>query len=109
MTDKEWTGYKMTTIGSLILMIAFVFVLFFAPNVKILVLGEVLCGIPWGAFQSYVLSFDTVKSPCANRTDSVTPAYASEVAPVKLRPYLTTFINSAFSLGLQPIFTNTLY
>jgi SP family general alpha glucoside:H+ symporter-like MFS transporter len=43
-----WTsdryGYKMTTIGSLVLMIAFVFVLFFAPNVKILVLGEVLCG-----------------------------------------------------------------
>lgn len=29
-------------------------------------------GIPWGAFQS------------------VTPAYASEVAPVVLRPYLTT-------------------
>jgi SP family general alpha glucoside:H+ symporter-like MFS transporter len=43
-----WTadryGYKMTTIGSLVLMILFVFVLFFAPNVKILVLGEVLCG-----------------------------------------------------------------
>lgn len=43
----------MTTIGSLILMIAFIFVLFFAPNIKILVLGEVLCGIPWGAFQRY--------------------------------------------------------
>jgi SP family general alpha glucoside:H+ symporter-like MFS transporter len=43
-----WTsdryGYKVTTIGSLILMIAFIFVLFFAPNVQILVLGEVLCG-----------------------------------------------------------------
>lgn len=43
-----WTadryGYKVTTIGSLVLMILFVFVLFFAPNVKILVLGEVLCG-----------------------------------------------------------------
>lgn len=26
-------------------MICFVFVLFFAPNVKILVLGEVLCGM----------------------------------------------------------------
>jgi hypothetical protein len=37
-------GYKMTTIGSLVLMIASVFALFFAPNVKILVLGEVLCG-----------------------------------------------------------------
>lgn len=102
-----WTadryGYKMTTIGALVLMIAFIFVLFFAPNVKILVLGEVLCGkhqrprpppnfelshplltasgIPWGAFQS------------------VTPAYASEVAPVVLRPYLTTFINLCWVIG----------
>ncbi|KAI8711337.1 hypothetical protein NCS52_01396500 [Fusarium sp. LHS14.1] len=80
-----WTadryGYKMTTIGALVAMIAFIFVLFFAPNVKILVLGEVLCGIPWGAFQS------------------VTPAYASEVAPVVLRPYLTTFINMCWVIG----------
>ncbi|KAF4988861.1 hypothetical protein FGRMN_9503 [Fusarium graminum] len=74
-------GYKMTTVGALILMIAFVFVLFFAPNIKILILGEVLCGIPWGAFQS------------------VTPAYASEVAPVVLRPYLTTFINMCWVIG----------
>ncbi|KAI1453835.1 sugar transporter [Annulohypoxylon moriforme] len=74
-------GYKMTTIASLILMIMFVFVLFFAPNIQVLVVGEVLCGIPWGAFQS------------------VTPAYASEVAPVVLRPYLTTFINMCWVIG----------
>lgn len=35
----------MTTIGFLIMMIATVFALFFAPNIKILVFGEVLCGI----------------------------------------------------------------
>ncbi|KAI1383797.1 sugar transporter [Hypoxylon trugodes] len=74
-------GYKMTTIGSLILIMSFVFVLFFAPNVQVLVVGEVLCGIPWGAFQS------------------VTPAYASEVAPVVLRPYLTTSINMCWVIG----------
>ena len=83
-------GYKMTTIGSLVLMIAFVFVLFFAPNVRVLVAGEVLCGMPWGAFQS------------------VTPAYASEVAPVVLRPYLTTFINMCWVIGeLTPHFLST--
>ncbi|KAF6816665.1 MFS maltose permease [Colletotrichum sojae] len=80
-----WTadryGYRITTIGFLIMMIVFIFVLFFAPNIQILVLGEVLCGIPWGAFQS------------------VTPAYASEVAPVVLRPYLTTFINMCWVIG----------
>ncbi|KAI1077990.1 general substrate transporter [Whalleya microplaca] len=74
-------GYRITTIGALLLMVAFVFVLFFAPNVGVLVVGEVLCGIPWGAFQS------------------VTPAYASEVAPVVLRPYLTTFINMCWVIG----------
>ncbi|KAK3339068.1 hypothetical protein B0H65DRAFT_289208 [Neurospora tetraspora] len=74
-------GYKKTTIASLVLMIGFVFVLFFAPDVKVLVVGEVLCGIPWGAFQS------------------VTPAYASEVAPLVLRPYLTTFINMCWVIG----------
>lgn len=37
-------GYKNTTIVSLVLMIAFIFVLFFAPNVKVLVVGEILCG-----------------------------------------------------------------
>lgn len=44
-----WTadryGYRVTTMGFLVLMIAFIFVLFFAPNVQILVLGEVLCGM----------------------------------------------------------------
>lgn len=43
-----WTsdkyGYKVTTIGSLIMMIGFIFVLFFAPNLKVLVVGEILCG-----------------------------------------------------------------
>ncbi|KAK6365492.1 hypothetical protein LTS17_011211 [Exophiala oligosperma] len=74
-------GYKMTTIGSLIFMICFIFILVFAPNLKVLVVGEILCGMPWGAFQS------------------VTPAYASEVAPTVLRPYLTTFINMCWVIG----------
>lgn len=37
-------GYKYTTIGALLLMIVFVFVLFFAPNIQVLVVGEILCG-----------------------------------------------------------------
>jgi MFS family permease len=44
-----WTsdrfGYKMSIIGSLILMKLAIFCLFFAPNIQILVLGEVLCGM----------------------------------------------------------------
>lgn len=79
MADR-W-GYRWTTIINLWMMIGFIFILFFAPNVQVLVVGAVLCGIPWGAFQS------------------VTPAYASEVAPVTLRPFLTTFINMCWVIG----------
>ena len=43
VTDRF--GSKMTTIGFLIVMIATIFPLFFAPNVKVLVAGEVLCGV----------------------------------------------------------------
>ncbi|KFA60743.1 hypothetical protein S40285_04720 [Stachybotrys chlorohalonatus IBT 40285] len=80
-----WTadkfGAKNTTILFLLVMIVTIFPLFFAPNIQVLVVGEILCGIPWGAFQS------------------VTPAYASEVTPVRLRPYLTTFINLCWVIG----------
>jgi SP family general alpha glucoside:H+ symporter-like MFS transporter len=79
-TADRW-GAKKTMIGFLAMMICTIFVLFFAPNVTVLVVGEVLCGIPWGAFQS------------------ITPAYASEVSPVMLRPYLTTFINMCWVIG----------
>lgn len=42
ITDRY--GSKYTTNGFLVMMIATIFALFFAPNVQILVLGEVLCG-----------------------------------------------------------------
>lgn len=37
--------------------------------------------MPWGAFQG------------------ITPAYASEVAPLALRPFLATFINMCWVIG----------
>ena len=43
VTDRF--GSKTTTIGFLIVMIATIFPLFFAPNVQVLVAGEVLCGV----------------------------------------------------------------
>lgn len=42
-TADRW-GYKKTTMGFLVMMIATIFVLFFAPNITVLVVGEVLCG-----------------------------------------------------------------
>ncbi|KAF2202376.1 general substrate transporter [Delitschia confertaspora ATCC 74209] len=78
---SEKYGYRKTMVGALLSMIAFIFVLFFAPNVKVLVVGEVLCGIPWGIFQT------------------LSTQYASEVSPVVLRPYLTTFVNMCWVMG----------
>lgn len=43
----ERYGYKKTMAGAQIIMKGTIFALFFAPNVEILLLGEILCGIPW--------------------------------------------------------------
>lgn len=47
-------GYRKVLLSSLLLIVAFVFVPFFAPNLGILLAGELLCGIPWGVFATMV-------------------------------------------------------
>lgn len=46
-----------------------------------MLVGEILCGLPWGVFQT------------------ITTAYAAEVTPVALRPYLCTYVNLCWVLG----------
>jgi SP family general alpha glucoside:H+ symporter-like MFS transporter len=58
-----------------------IFVLFFAPKLKVLLVGEILMGLPLGVFQT------------------LTVTYASEVCPVVLRCYLTTYINLCWVMG----------
>lgn len=82
-------GYRRTIQIGLILLTGFIFIVFYAPNVVVMFIGQVsliqifgnvfqhsspqmLCGIPWGAFSSSAVS------------------YASEVTPISLRGYLTT-------------------
>ena len=67
--------------AALAMIIAFIFISFFAPNVQTLLAGEILCGIPWGVFQILTL------------------VYASEVCPVALRAYLATFVNLCWVVG----------
>jgi MFS transporter, SP family, general alpha glucoside:H+ symporter len=74
-------GYKKVMIGSLFWVIGTVFILFFAKNLLMLLIGEMLMGFPLGCFQ----------------TLSVT--YATEVCPTVLRPYLTTYVNLCWVLG----------
>ncbi|KAF7196396.1 Maltose permease MAL31 [Pseudocercospora fuligena] len=78
---SERFGYRKTVMGCLILIIAFITIFFTAPSVEVLLVGEILCGIPWGVFQTLTIT------------------YASEVCPVALRGYLTTYVNMCWGLG----------
>ncbi|ERS97550.1 hypothetical protein HMPREF1624_05721 [Sporothrix schenckii ATCC 58251] len=77
----ERFGYRKTMLAALSSVVAFIFILFFAPNKPALIAGEILMGIPLGVFQT------------------VTVTYASEVCPVVLRAYLTTYVNLCWVIG----------
>lgn len=74
-------GFKPVFFGGMVLMIAFVFISFFGKSVELQVVGQVLCGVPWGIFAT------------------IGPAYASELLPLALRPYLTAYTNMCFATG----------
>ncbi|MCJ1396978.1 hypothetical protein MMC11_000170 [Xylographa trunciseda] len=76
-----WLGYKRVLLGSLVILSCFIFMTFFAPDIGVLTAGEFLCGLPWGIFAT------------------VAPAYASEVLPLSLRVYLTSYTNMCFIIG----------
>lgn len=78
---SEKFGYRYTIITCLTLVAAFTTIFFTAQNVETLLVAEILCGIPWGVFQTLTIT------------------YASEVCPVALRGYLTTYVNFCWGLG----------
>lgn len=78
---SERIGYRYTVLGCLVLIAGFTAIFFTAQNVQTLLVAEILCGIPWGVFQT------------------LTVTYASEVCPVALRGYLTTYVNFCWGLG----------
>lgn len=47
-------GYRKVLLASLAFIVAFIFIPFFAPNLPVLLVGEMLCGIPWGVFATMV-------------------------------------------------------
>ncbi|KAB5570592.1 hypothetical protein GE09DRAFT_1171162 [Coniochaeta sp. 2T2.1] len=74
-------GYRQAMLYMLALTSAFVFIPFFATSVQMLMVGFLFQGIPWGVFQV------------------ISPAYASEVASLQLRPILTTWNNLCWVIG----------
>lgn len=77
----ENIGYKRTMQGTLLSITCFIFIIFFAPSIILLVVGEGLLGIPWGIIQT------------------VTTTYAAEVSPVALRAYVTSYVNLCWVIG----------
>lgn len=71
----EEIGYRKTLMAALIACTASVTITFFATSKPVLLVGQCLLGIPWGAFQA------------------ISTVYASDVLPVGLRGYLTTYVN----------------
>lgn len=78
---SEKFGYRKTMLASLVCTIAFIFILFFAQDKATLLAGELCIGMPLGVFQT------------------LTVTYATEVCPVVLRPYLTTYVNACWVIG----------
>ncbi|KAH7363390.1 general substrate transporter [Plectosphaerella cucumerina] len=77
----ERFGFRKTMMGGLSAIVALIFIPFFAPRIEVLIVGQVLFGIPLGLFQT-------------------TPIiYASEISPVCLRPYLTNYVNFCWAIG----------
>ena len=78
---SECFGMKHTMLAAYVAVTGLTFILVFAETLPIILLGQILCGVPWGIF------------------GTVAPTYASEVCPVVLRGYLGTFINITWIIG----------
>lgn len=74
-------GSRKVYMGSMALMGATIFTLFFAVNVQMLFAANILCGIPWGIFQT------------------LTTAYAAEICPTAMRGYLTSWVSMCWGCG----------
>lgn len=74
-------GFRKTMGGGISLIVVFIFIPFFAPNIQVLLVGQILLGMPFGVFQTLACT------------------YASDVCPTVLRAYLTTYTNLCWVIG----------
>ena len=77
----EKFGYKKTILAGLSLLSGFTFVTFFAKSLPMFLVGSLLCGIPWGIFQT------------------ITTNYASDICPTAIRGYVTAWTNVCWIIG----------
>lgn len=52
-------GFKKVMIGSMVFVTGIIFILFFAHNILMLLIGEMLMGFPLGVFQTLSVTYAT--------------------------------------------------
>ncbi|KAK3314542.1 general substrate transporter [Apodospora peruviana] len=75
-------GARMTTMFFMAWMAVMIFIPVFATSLPIFAFGEAMCGVAWGVFQT------------------LSTAYASEVVPTILRPYVTAYVCMCWGAGI---------
>jgi len=112
---SERFGYRYTVIGCLLLICAWTSLFFTAQNVQTLLAAEILCGIVSWNFPTHLLPTGHPRSlvPQGSRSltaffvqpwgvfQTLTITYASEVCPVAMRGYLTTYVNFCWGVGQE--------
>ncbi|KAG4434216.1 hypothetical protein IFR05_010286 [Cadophora sp. M221] len=74
-------GSRKVYMGAMVFMACTICVLFFAVNIQMILVGNILCGIPWGIFQT------------------LSTAYAAEICPPAMRGYLTAWVSMCWGAG----------
>lgn len=74
-------GYRWTMVSALVFLMLSIMLSFFALDIRMLLAAQILCGIPWGVFQT------------------LSTTYAAEVMPITLRAYLLSNVNLCWVLG----------
>ena len=54
---SERIGYRYTIMLCLVSLTAFIAIFFTAPNAEVLLVAEILAGIPWGVFQTLTITY----------------------------------------------------
>lgn len=74
-------GYKKVILATLAMMIAAIFIPFFANSIEVMFIGQLVCGFPWGFY------------------NAIAQAYASEIAPLPLRGIFTMYNQMCWCTG----------
>ncbi|KAM6517497.1 hypothetical protein FSOLCH5_008460 [Fusarium solani] len=80
--SQDRYGARLTMMVFMAYLICMIFIIAFAPSLSILALGEALCGVAWGVFQT------------------LSTTYACEVVPTVLRPYVTAWVCMCWGFGI---------